>query len=61
MISEESKTNNKGGRPKKINLREINKGIRFSHPEYGTVEQKATKPVLKYIPTSGMALLKGKS
>ena len=43
MISEEIKIKHKGGRPKKLARREINKGIRFTKAEYYIVKQKASK------------------
>ncbi len=47
VISEESKKKHTGGRPKKANGREINKGVRFTKSEYATIKEKAYQAGIK--------------
>ena len=46
-VSEERIIKHEGGRPKKANNRNVNKGIRFTEKEYFAIKQNASKAGIK--------------
>ena len=46
-VSEERIIKHEGGRPKKANNRNVNKGIRFTEKEFFTIKQNASKAGIK--------------
>ena len=60
IVSEERKMKHEGGRPKKVDNRKVNKGIRFTETEYFTIKQNASTAGIKISSYIRQMALKGK-